>query len=52
MHLFPATSKNQDDDDEDDDVKTHGDTSPDPGEENYTDPKIGEGAGEDEAAPL
>ena len=32
-----------DDDDDDEDVTTHGDKSPDPGEENYTDPGVGEG---------
>ena len=38
-----------DDNDKDDDVTTHGDRSPDPGEERYTDPLVGEGSGEDEA---
>lgn len=34
----------------DDDITTHGDRSPNPSEEHYTDPKIGEGS--DKPDPL
>ncbi len=36
-----------DEDNKDENVTTHGDTSPDPGEEHDTDPLIGEGSDAD-----
>ncbi len=36
------------DGEDEDDVTTHGDKSPDPGEQKYTDPRIGENADTDD----